>query len=783
MSDTTTQTMKKNYRETINRMVHMRNITLALLWTLSWTLCVFGANSSATLPFTGRLSGSNGPVTGNVHLKLSLYHGTTLQSVWTNDGTQLNATVSEPTAATITTASNGIFTVWLGDETQTNMVTLPTSAFQSEHLFLRVWVSDTGTSFTALSPDKKMGAQAFAFRAHSAGNAEQLGGVTPSAFGLSLLTSTQASTAQSVLGLGNLASQHSSSIAISGGNVSGVKVQATSLEVSGAANLSGLIFPSTLGSTGNVLKLGSAGNLYWAADDTGATVISANAITATELATGAVTADQIATGAVTTAEILDGTVQSADLATNLAVSGNLSILGQGNISGVLYPNSVGTAGNVLKLGSAGNLYWAADDTGAAVISANAITATELATDAVTADQIATGAVTTTEILDGTIATVDIADNSVTTAKILDGTIATVDLATSSVTTAQILDGTIATADLADGSVTMAKLGSFVLSSANMASNIVSSDNIVDGSITASDLGAGSVTSAKLDSSIAISGTFRVSGSSNLTGLLYPTTDGSANTFLMTNGSGNLSFASANQILGSSTISSLTLASSTLTTPTLVGGTLTNSTLVNSTLTSANVVGANLNNVTIGTTTPSTGVFTSANVIGSTYLESLTVQSSGNTALATSGNRVGIGTAPTSYRLTLPNESGTGGMAIAYTWATYSSKKYKRNVQEIDGALAKVKRMRGVSYDSKAEHGGAHQLGFIAEEVGEVIPEVVLRGDDGEVTGMDYSRIPALNLQAIKELELENAALKSETIELRLRLERMERALNVFLAKP
>lgn len=170
-----------------------------------------------------------------------------------------------------------------------------------------------------------------------------------------------------------------------------------------------------------------------------------------------------------------------------------------------------------------------------------------------------------------------------------------------------------------------------------------------------------------------------------------------------------------------------------------------------------------------------------NIVSSANFSAITVVDGSDTVIHTSGNKIGIGTEATSYRLTLPNEAGTGGMAIAYTWVTYSSGRYKENVKEIKGALEKIQKLRGVHYDSKPEYGGRNQIGFIAEEVGEVLPEVVQFEKNGkQASGMDYSRLPALTIQAIKELaereQKQNEKLRAENEALKQRLDRLEKLL-------
>jgi hypothetical protein len=113
---------------------------------------------------------------------------------------------------------------------------------------------------------------------------------------------------------------------------------------------------------------------------------------------------------------------------------------------------------------------------------------------------------------------------------------------------------------------------------------------------------------------------------------------------------------------------------------------------------------------------------------------------------TTTTKVGIGTSTPANLLTL----GQGqGPAIADGWATYSSRRWKTNIQTLQGALAKVEQLRGVSYDLQAN--GKHEVGVIAEEVGAVVPELVTWDKNGkDAKSVDYSRLTALLIEATKE---------------------------------
>ncbi len=131
-----------------------------------------------------------------------------------------------------------------------------------------------------------------------------------------------------------------------------------------------------------------------------------------------------------------------------------------------------------------------------------------------------------------------------------------------------------------------------------------------------------------------------------------------------------------------------------------------------------------------------------------------------------GVKVGIGTTTPSNVLTVGR--GTGH-PVSDSWETYSSRRWKTNIKTLPDALSKVEQLRGVSYDLK--DSGKHEIGVIAEEVGQVVPEVVSYEKNGkDATGVDYSRLTALLIEATKEQQREiqhqQAALRTQAAAIR-----------------
>jgi len=126
----------------------------------------------------------------------------------------------------------------------------------------------------------------------------------------------------------------------------------------------------------------------------------------------------------------------------------------------------------------------------------------------------------------------------------------------------------------------------------------------------------------------------------------------------------------------------------------------------------------------------------------------------------STGRVGLGTMTLNYRLQLPNTADVGGKGQANAWVTYSSRRWKTNIQPIGEAVEKVKKLRGVYFDWKSN--GKHDIGLVAEEVAQVIPEVVGYEEDGKyASSLDYGRLVALLVEAAKEQQDTIAALRAE----------------------
>ncbi|MEM9065742.1 MAG: tail fiber domain-containing protein [Planctomycetota bacterium] len=92
---------------------------------------------------------------------------------------------------------------------------------------------------------------------------------------------------------------------------------------------------------------------------------------------------------------------------------------------------------------------------------------------------------------------------------------------------------------------------------------------------------------------------------------------------------------------------------------------------------------------------------------------------------------------------------TGDLWIQGQLFQNSSAALKEDVHEIRDAIDTLLKLRGVEYTWKRD--GSADLGFIAEEMAEVLPQIVDFGEDGAPLAIDYGRVTALIVEATREL--------------------------------
>jgi hypothetical protein len=134
----------------------------------------------------------------------------------------------------------------------------------------------------------------------------------------------------------------------------------------------------------------------------------------------------------------------------------------------------------------------------------------------------------------------------------------------------------------------------------------------------------------------------------------------------------------------------------------------------------------------------------------------------------------------SAQLQLPIVPGPQGTGLAFSWQSASSRRWKTDIQPIADPLGLITRLDGVRYAWK--DSGTSDIGFVAEDLGHVLPELVTWESNGvDATSIDYGKVTALLVEGMKvqqaeldRLQTENRSLTNDVSALRADLERLER---------
>ena len=193
------------------------------------------------------------------------------------------------------------------------------------------------------------------------------------------------------------------------------------------------------------------------------------------------------------------------------------------------------------------------------------------------------------------------------------------------------------------------------------------------------------------------GSIAVSVGATINGLTYPTVDGTANQLLKTDGAGNLSFGDA--------------------------------------------TGAFLSSV-VGDTTPQLG--------GNLDLN-------GNSITGTGGiNFTGDVTFTGTTNIT--GNANISGVVTATDFNSSSDIHLKENISVIDDPLSKIMSITGISFDWK--DSGRSSAGVIAQDVEDILPQIVGESSDGNKT-VNYNGLIGLLVESVKSLTVEVEQLREE----------------------
>jgi len=107
-------------------------------------------------------------------------------------------------------------------------------------------------------------------------------------------------------------------------------------------------------------------------------------------------------------------------------------------------------------------------------------------------------------------------------------------------------------------------------------------------------------------------------------------------------------------------------------------------------------------------------------------------------------------------------SAAGAATFNNDVTAFSDERLKEDIQPITGGLEKVMQLQGVTYKRKDVTDPKTQIGVIAQQVEPILPEVVLTAEDEMGTkSVDYAKMTAVLIEAVKELKQEVTQLKQQ----------------------
>ena len=96
------------------------------------------------------------------------------------------------------------------------------------------------------------------------------------------------------------------------------------------------------------------------------------------------------------------------------------------------------------------------------------------------------------------------------------------------------------------------------------------------------------------------------------------------------------------------------------------------------------------------------------------------------------------------------------LASGGSWVT-SDKRFKSNIKKIDNALSLVRQIEGDTYEYKQDNEAGRvmpegrSLGFVAQDLAKVLPDAVMKDEEGFLA-VNYDAVIPLLVEAVKELD-------------------------------
>lgn len=127
--------------------------------------------------------------------------------------------------------------------------------------------------------------------------------------------------------------------------------------------------------------------------------------------------------------------------------------------------------------------------------------------------------------------------------------------------------------------------------------------------------------------------------------------------------------------------------------------------------------------------------------------------------------LGIGSGTPTSRLHVIGDVLISGVTTVTTLVESSSISLKENINPICNTIDKILKLNPVTYNRK-DGTSKNEVGLIAEEVDKIIPNIVSRDENGNPSGINYSKLSVYLIDSVKYLTEEILELKNNIKELK-----------------
>jgi len=176
------------------------------------------------------------------------------------------------------------------------------------------------------------------------------------------------------------------------------------------------------------------------------------------------------------------------------------------------------------------------------------------------------------------------------------------------------------------------------------------------------------------------------------------------------------------------------------------------------------------NVGIGTASPAERLEVNGNVKLSGWARiyngssSLHIDAAGGMYLNYfTGSGVYFGNGASGVNASVSNAGAFSGTAFYYS----SDENLKTNIRPVDDSIGKIQQLNGVYFDWKKDHKPS--MGLIAQDVEKIFPEAVSTNKETGLKSVDYGKMIAPLIEAVKDQQKEISDLRSEIDKLKSKI--------------